>query len=128
MANHLFIRNLNKCGQEISVLERTLEESDFESDQPTKEFAEIATPLAIVKTLKRGSKLFDDVETENSATHIFCVLYTATLSQVESKNYFIDLANQRYKILSVIDIDEKNDILIFQAVKRGLSTKEAPDA
>lgn len=128
MTNHLFIRNLNKCGQEISVLERTLEESDFESDQPTKEFAEIATPLAIVKTLKRGSKLFDSVETENGITHNFCVLYTATLAQVESQNYFIDLANERYKILSVINVNEKDDVLIFQAVKRGLSTKEAPDA
>lgn len=132
MANHLFIRNLNRCGQEISVLERSLDESDFEATQPLETFTEIDTPLAIVKTISRsfgaGSKLFDSVSIDPNATHIFCVLHTSALADVEFQNHFINLKAENYKILNATNLDEKDEILLFQAVKRGDDTLEATEA
>lgn len=132
MANHLFVRNLNKCGQEISVLARSLDGSDFDTNQPVETFTEIDTPLAIVKTIatnySSGSKLFDSISIVPNATHVFCVLYTLPLSAVEMQNYCIDLKLERYKILAIHNIDEDDEILVFQAVKRGDSSLEAAKA
>lgn len=132
MANHLFIRNLNRCGQEISILERTLDESDFTSDQPVETFTELATPLAIVKTIStnfgHGTQLFDRINIVEGTTHIFCVVYDVALAGIEYQNHFIDLKTMRYKILAVTNVDEKDDMLIFQATQRGLSALEAAEA
>lgn len=132
MANHLFIRNLNRCGQEISVLLRSLDGSDYTSPQPVETFTEIATPTAIVKTISRsfgaGGKLFDSVSIDPNATHIFCVIHTSTLADVEFQNYFISLKAENYKILNATNLDEKDEILVFQAVKRGDDTLEATEA
>lgn len=133
MANHLFIRALNKCGQEISVLSRELTEAGFGDSQPVEVFTEIDTPLAIVKTLStdlsgRGDKLFDGIQIVDGATHVFCAQYSATLDPVEHHNYFIDLSAERYKILAVTNIDERNQVIAFQAAKRGDDTAEASEA
>lgn len=124
----LFTRALNKCGQEVSILERSLNESDFESSQPIEAFAEIDTPLAIVKTVGSGDKLFDQIQVVENATHVFCVLHTVTLDPVEHHNFFIDLNGERYKILAVTNIDERDQVLAFQATKRGDNTLEAAQA
>lgn len=131
MSLRLFNRSLNRCGQEISVLLRSLDESDYESSQPVESFAEIATPTAIVKTIgtmTAGDKLFSSISVANGATHVFCVLHTATLADVEHANYFIDLNGERYRILSVTNIDERSNVIAIQCVKRGDSTLEAAQA
>lgn len=128
MANHLFIRSLNKCGQEISVLLRTLDESDYNTSQPLEVFTEIATPLSIVKTMGSGDKLFDSIQIVENATHLFCMVHTVTLDPVEYQNYFIDLNGERYKVLAVTNIDERDQVIAIQACKRGDSTKEAAEA
>lgn len=131
MSLHLFTRLLNKCGQEIDVLLRSLDESDFESSQPVETFTSIDTPLAIVKTIgtmTAGDKLFASISVANGATHVFCVLHTATLADVEHANYFIDLNGERYRILAVTNIDERSQVLAIQCVKRGDNTLEAAQA
>lgn len=128
MSLRLFNRSLNRCGQEISVLERTLDESGFESSQPVEVFTEIDTPLAIVKTVGTGDKLFDSISIADGATHIFCVLHSSTLEPVEHHNFFIELKSERYKILAVTNIDERDQVLALQAVKRGDSSLEASEA
>lgn len=128
MANHLFIRNLNRCGQEISILDRDLDTSGFDDAQPVETFTEIGTPLAIVKTIKDGSQKFDSVQIVEGATHIFCIVYDITYAGVEYQNNFIDLKNKRFKVLKVTNIDEKDEMLIFQATERGDSSLEANQA
>lgn len=123
----LFERNLNRCGQQISILDRDLVPGDFDSTEPQEVFTEIGTPLAIVKTLNDGSKLFDQVQIVDGATHIFCILYDLTYAQVEYQNSFIDLKNKRYKVLAVTNKDEKDLLLIIQATQRGDSTLEATE-
>lgn len=128
MANRLFLRALNRCGQEISVLDRDLQESGFDDPQPVEVFTEIGTPQAIVKTLKNGSTLFDSVQIVDGATHFFCILYDAIYSSVEFQNSFIDLKTKRYKVLAVTNIDEKDEVLVIQATERGDSSLEATQA
>ena len=128
---HLFKRQLIKCGQEISVNERLLDSSGYESSQPKETFTEISTPLSIVKTIESvrgGSKLFGGVSVVDDATHIFCVLYTTTLADVESQNYSVELKGKRFKVLAVTNINEKDQILVIQTKIRGLSAKEATKA
>lgn len=122
------MRALNQCGQEISVLERSLEDSAFESSEPVESFTEIATPLAIVKTIGSGDKLFDSIQVVDTATHVFCLLHTVTLDPVEHHNFFIDLNGERYKILAVTNINERSQVIAIQAVKRGDSALEAASA
>lgn len=128
MSLRLFTRSLNRCGQEISILERDLIEGGYGDIQPTETFTEIDTPLAIVKTVGSGDKLFDSIQVAEGATHVFCVLYSLTLDPVEHHNFFIDLKAERYKILAVTNIDEKDQVLALQATKRGDSTLEAAQA
>lgn len=128
MSLRLFSRSLNRCGQEISVLERDLVESGFEDSQPVESFTEIDTPLAIVKTVGNGDKLFDSIQVVDNATHVFCVLHSVALEPVEHHNYFIDLKSERYKILAVTNIDERDQVIALQAVKRGDSSLEAAEA
>lgn len=128
MANHLFIRSLNRCGQQISILDRDLDTSGYDSSQPVEVFTEIGTPLSIVKTLKNGSKLFDSVQIVQDATHIFCIEYNVAYAGVEFQNSFIDLKNKRFKVLAVTNIDEKDQVLVFQATERGDSSLEANQA
>lgn len=128
MSTILFQRALNKCGQEISVLLRTLDESDYDTSQPLEVFTEIATPLSIVKTMGSGDKLFDSIQIVENATHLFCMVHTVTLDPVEYQNYFIDLNGERYKVMAVTNIDERDQVIAIQACKRGDSTKEAAEA
>lgn len=132
MANRLFERSLLKCGVEISLLERSLDESEFDTAQPVETFTEIDTPLAIVKTITRdnsgGVKLFDGVAINADATHVFCLLYSALASAVEHHNYFVQYKLERYKILSVTNVDEKDEQIILQATKRGDVALEATQA
>lgn len=131
MANRLFTRNLLACGQQISILERYLEESEFDSNQPVETFVEIDTPLAIVKTITRanmgGTKLFDGINIVSDATHIFCILYS-DLYEIEHQNYFVQLKLERYKILSITNVDERDEIIVMQGSKRGDVSKEASKA
>lgn len=132
MANHLFVRNLNICGQEISVLRRSLDGSDFDTHQPVETFTEIDTPTAIVKTIasnyRAGDTMFGGIHILPDSTHIFCVLYTPTLAQVENQNYFIDLKTERYKVIAVTNDNEEDQVLIFQTTKRGDSSLGAAEA
>lgn len=132
MSIHLFTRLLNKCGQLIDVQKRTLGTSGFSTSEPTLTFTSIDNPLAIVKTIGSietgGSKLFSKISIDKSATHIFCVLYTAALSAVERDNYFISFGGKYYRILAVTNINEKDSVLAFQAVERGNTTLEASEA
>lgn len=128
MSLRLFTRSLNRCGQEISILERDLIEGGYGDIQPTETFTEIDTPLAIVKTIGSGDKLFDSISVADGATHVFCVLHSLTLADVEHANYFVDLNGERYRILSVTNIDERSQVLAIQCVKRGDNTLEAAQA
>lgn len=132
MSIHLFIRLLNKCGQLIDVQQRSLETSSFATSEPTLTFTSIDNPLAIIKTIgsieSNGSKLFSSISIDENATHIFCVLYTATLSAVERDNYFIVFNGKNYRILAVTNINERDSVLAFQATERGDSTLEASEA
>lgn len=110
------------------MLLRSLDASDFDTIDPVETFIEIDTPLAIVKTTDKGDKLFDSIRVDESTTHIFCVQHTVILDQVEYQNYFIDLNGLRYKILAVTNIDEKDEVLAIQAVKRGHYILEASQA
>ena len=132
MAHNLFIRSLLKCGQEISVLHRTLDGSDYDTSQPAEAFTEIATPTSIVKTIstgiRSGDKIFDGIQIVENTTHVFCMIHTATLDPVEYQNYFVDLNGDRYKILAVTNIDERDEVIAIQACKRGDDTLEAAEA
>lgn len=128
MSLRLLERALNQCGQEISVLERSLVPGDFESSEPIETFTEIDTPLAIVKTIGSGDRLFDSIQVVSSATHIFCVLFSSALEPVEHHNFFIDLNGERYKVLAVTNINERSKVIAIQAVKRGDATLEASGA
>lgn len=127
MLIHLFKRQIKKCGQEISVLLRELDESDFDSSQPDLDFTEIDTPLAIVRTIN-GSERFSGVNIDESATHIFCVEYTVGLAAVEFQNYFVDLKNKRFKVLKVTNVNEKDQVLVIQTTDRGDSSEKATEA
>lgn len=128
MSRHLFKRTIARCGQEVSVRKRELGPTPFGSNQPVISFTEIATPEALtitIESVRGGSKKFSGVQIDSSATHLFCMEYTAALSAVERDNYYIFLGNKNFRVLAVTDINEKNSVLAIQATDRGESTKEA---
>lgn len=72
----LFSRNLNKCGQDVSIEER---DERILNGQSSEVFTNPIAVRAIVKTL-RGKKIFDDTNTERVATHELCIAAPRVLS------------------------------------------------
>jgi hypothetical protein len=127
----LFKRNLERCGQTITVQKRSLDESGFDSAQPVESFCDIDSPEAIVKTIESvrgGNKLFAGVQIVDDATHAFCVLYSVEIRTTEQANYFILFKARRFRILAVTNIDEQDKVLVIQAVERGSCNIEATKA
>lgn len=108
---NLFKRNLNKCGKPITLQQR---EERIVNNLATEVFTTIATPTAIVKTL-RGVKVFDSTNTERVATHQVCIDYIANVTA----EFWILFKSKRLKILTVENCCEEDEVLILMCTERG---------
>ena len=116
----LFKRNLNKCGQDIEILDRNMATIN---GLPQEVFNNAIETRGIISTLK-GVSVFDDTNTERVATHKICIEY---ISGVTSEKW-ISFKGKRIKILTVENCCEKDETLILMCTERGLDSKVVNDA
>lgn len=69
---------------------------------------------ALVQTT-RGSQLFDGVEISNPFTHMFYIMFLADLT-FENWILFEDI---KYKIQDIEDLDERHEVTLIKAIKKG---------
>lgn len=111
----LFTRNLAKCGKVVALQTRV---SGIVNGRPTEVFTTLASPKAIIKTL-RGKSVFDETNTERVATHELCIAYR---SDITAENWVL-LGTRRLKILLVENCCEANEVLRLTCTERGESSK-----
>lgn len=113
----LFTRNLNKCGQDITIQTRT---EQIINGLSTEVFATFgADPVkAIIKTVS-GVSVFDDTNTERVATHKLCLAYQAGVTS----EMWVLFGAKRIKILTVEICCEANEQLILMCTERGDDSK-----
>ena len=111
----LFTRNLNKCGQDITLEDR---DEKIINGQSTEVFANPVPVRAIVKTIQ-GVSVFDDTNVERVATHRIAIAYIVGVTSSK----WVKLGTKRIKILTVENCAEKNRVLILMCTERGEDSK-----
>lgn len=108
----LCIGDLN---QKIKVQVRTLNapESGTHFDLT---FADLKEVWAMVKTT-RGTELFDGVGLTNAYTHEFYIRYSSSFA-VNAQSWLL-WNDDRYNIVDVENLDERNEFLLLKAIKKG---------
>lgn len=116
----LFKRNLARCGQPITIEERSMEPINGRIQEV---FTNPVSVQAIVKTLT-GVSVFDQTNTERVATYEICIEYVAGITS----EYWVKINTKRVKILTVENCCEKNAVLKLMCTERGEDSKAVNDA
>ena len=114
MGINLFLRNLAKCGQSVTLQNRDIAPPDFGSPDFDETFSGDAVVTAIIQT-ERGKVIFDGVGTDNPITHRFCIEWVAG---VTAETWILH-AGRRFDIVDVEDCGEKNICLVLRCTERG---------
>ena len=107
----LFQHQLNKCGQNITLMDRDVGVTGVDLDES---FTNETIVKAIVKT-KRGKAIFDGSNTEKEITHEIRIAYIATVTA----ETWIKFKDRNLDIIDVINCGEKDQILILKCNERG---------
>jgi len=91
---------------------------------PVMGFSDKASAWAGVET-PNGKSKFLGVNTNEDTTHVFVVRYQSALSDIEVQNNFVLFNSRRFRILSVVNMNEYNEFLAIEATERGVDTKDA---
>ena len=121
MGINLFLRNLAKCGQTITLQNRDIVPPKFGSADFDEAFSGDTVVTAIIQT-ERGKVIFDGVGTDNPITHKFCLEW---VSGVTAETWIL-FGGNRYDIIDVEDCGEQNICLVLRCTERG--TGEAAKA
>ena len=119
----LFKRNLNKCGQDITLQNRNIQAPVFGSADADLEFSGDTVVKAIVST-KRGSTLFDGVSTDEAITHKVSIEF---ISGVTAETWIL-LGSRRLDVVDVENCGEQDKVLNLLCNERGNSSQEASKA
>lgn len=119
----------------ISIQTRIIVAPGIGESQASEDFTLYADAIAGIKTVgstglvsARGVRKFNGINIDNSATHLFFVMYADLFFEVEIKNNFILFNGDYYTIISVDNINEDNLEIMYQCSLRGDSSKEASNA
>ena len=97
--------------------------TEFKDCSPSVTFTTHSEPWALWETV-RGLKIFDDTDTEVNVTDKAIIQYDATITT----EFFVELDGINYRILSVEDLDRRNEWLELLLTSRGVTTKAVNDA
>lgn len=89
----------------------------------TETFTEIETVYAKIETV-RGLVIFDGVNTETNATHIFTIEFLAGITA----ETWVEFELRRFDILTPQDFEERHEFLELVCAERGAITNRAVDA
>lgn len=107
----------------IILQNRNIQPPDFDEVDFTEDFEDLGHTPAMVNTV-RGRTFFDGVNTETPITHEIGIRFDETVTA----ETWIEFNNRRLDILSVENLDERNEWQLFQCNDRGLVEKEATQA
>jgi SPP1 family predicted phage head-tail adaptor len=99
----------------IKIQVRTLKAPESGVDF-TEEFTEVKEVWAMVQT-SRGLEFFDDTGLNTTFTHKFYIRFSSSFS-ITSEDW-LEWNNQRYDIVEVENLDERNEFLLLKAIKKG---------
>lgn len=107
----LFLRNLNKYGRAITLEDRN---ESIINGLTSEVFTNPRADTAIVST-PAGVTVFDDTNIETAVSHIFKIAYRADATA----ETWILFNAKRYRIVSVINCCEADEVLHLMATERG---------
>jgi len=107
----LFQYQLNKCGQNITLMDRDVSVDGVDLDE---NFSNETIIKAIVKT-KRGKAIFDGSNVEKEITHEIRIAYIATVTA----ETWIKFKDRNLDIIDIVNCAEKDAILILRCNERG---------
>jgi len=107
----LFQYQLNKCGQDITLMDRDVGVTGVDLDE---NFSNETIIKAIVKT-KRGKAIFDGSNVEKEITHEIRIAYIATVTA----ETWIKFKDRNLDIIDIVNCAEKDAILILRCNERG---------
>jgi hypothetical protein len=111
----LFERQLEKCGQDITLQNRDIQAPAFGSADFDESFSADLPVRALIST-ERGKTLFDGVAVDNPITHKVCIAYVAG---VTAETWVLLANGHRLDILDVENCCEKDERLILRCTDRG---------
>ena len=119
-----FAVQVAKKGKSIEIQRRALE--DDLDDVETATFTTVAngSVKAIVCT-PNGKEVFDGVNTDESVTHEFHLVWPGFDVTVEN---WVLLKSKRYRILLAKNCCEADQRVVLQCTERGVTTRAASDA
>lgn len=112
------IGNLNK---RIKIQVRNIAANNTNSIGNNEVFTELVEVWAAIETT-RGSQLFDGVEISNPFTHKVYIRYI----DIDFTKWIV-IDNDRYEIVDVENLEQKNEWLLLMCTLKGDKTKKAND-
>ncbi len=116
-SRRICIGNLNT---QITLQLRTLQGNNYASVENTEDFSDIATVWGAVITT-RGSQLWDGVEISNPFTHDIYIRYRDDVDFTK----WIEFGSQKYDIVDVENLEQKNEWLLLKCILKGTNDKAA---
>ncbi len=111
------IGNLNK---RIKIQTRALTSNNTGSIETIETFTDVVEVWAAIETT-RGSQLWDGVEVSNPFTHKIYIRYRDDIDYEK----WVEYEDEKYDIVDVENLEQKNEWLLLMCTRKGDNTKEA---
>jgi SPP1 family predicted phage head-tail adaptor len=95
----------------------------FNDCDPTPTFVTHSEPWALLETVS-GESVFDDTNTEVEVTDVAYITFDATVT----RELFAEFNGDNYRILTVEDLDRRNEWMKLKMTSRGVTSKAVNDA
>lgn len=116
-SRRICIGNLNS---RIKIQTRALTATNTGSIESIETFTDLVEVWAAIETT-RGSQLWNGVEISNPFTHKIYIRYRSDIDF----NEWIEFESEKYDIVDVENLEQKNEWLLLMCIRKGDNTKEA---
>lgn len=118
----------SELSKKCSLEKRSIIAPKFGKNKSTELFTVFHSAFYKIETVK-GVRRFAGININKETTHIFITLWRLALKDIDAAGeYFLRRMDKLYRIIDVTNVDEHNRYVIFQAVQRGLDSKEESNA
>jgi len=106
----------------INIQTRAVKSNGFDDPDYGETFTEVKQVYASIQTT-RGFQSFDGVGVNNNVTHKIYIRFDSTLNI--SADDWVEFENDKYDIVDVENLEERNEFFILYCMKKGSETLNA---
>lgn len=115
----------------VDIQTRSLSASGYDSSQPSETFTtvrQVWCALETVSGVHQGVVKFSGLNILEGTTHILWTFWDDELPDFETANHWVLADSERYRVLRMDNVNERNTVVAVQLAVRGSSAYTASGA